>query len=392
MKTMHILSLAVLVLALALAPGFVQADLVLEFDDPDTSGIDFQVKDGGPDDNAKDIVGLIEYTIDSDGLSVGASAVTSISDRTRPDLLLNIVALSYTGGSLNIRVTDTDFGVSVPTPAAASVLALTFEGGEGSTISFDFYGDTENGEFVKGFNILSVGPEPSPSSDFNLLEAPGSAEPVGSLTMSASVVGVTEINTAFTLKLKVNAPVPVECPPNIIGRTVDRVDSVSDGCVIDDAIIENGDVNVNGVDNFRIFSSTVKDGDIDIKNVTTSVEINGNAVNNGKIRVIQSSGVEVNKNIVNGQIVLQNNTGVRANRNITSSDIEAENNKGKTIVNRNIVTGTGSIKVDDNEIARVIKNKVAHNIECEDNVKLISRENEAGQNDECPKPDRGLFD
>lgn len=400
MKTMRILSLAVMALALALAPGVAKADFVLRFDNPDTTAIDFEIRDQGAGDTAP-AEGLISVAIEESGLTVVASA-ESKADRGSPDLLLSINFLRYSGGSLEISLTDTDFTVDAPQEVSASVLAGFVEGGE--SIRFDFFGDNFNGEFEKTSEIVSIGPLPSPDLNISFPDQQGSAGPVGSLTMSAFAVGGSgsefEINTSFTMALQFNPgapppPVEAECPPNIIDRTVDGVKVVGD-CLISGSTIERGDVEVSGVANFEMQSSRVKSGDIDIKNVETSVVVIGTIVDNGGIEVSESVGVVIDDNIVNGKISVSNNEGAKVIRNFSNADVEVSRNTGSgefsTKVRRNIVIGTGNIDVDDNEVARVIRNKVSRSIECEDNGRLISRGNEAGQKNECPKPERELFD
>jgi len=86
------------------------------------------------------------------------------------------------------------------------------------------------------------------------------------LKMSAFAAGGSgtefEINTSFTLSLLVGGsgtpPVgQVEYPHNITGVTVDGVNVVGD-CLIADSIIERGDVEVSGTDNFRMENSRAK--------------------------------------------------------------------------------------------------------------------------------------
>ncbi len=299
-------------------------------------------------------------------------------------------------------MTDTDFAVAAPTQSFASVLAGFIEGGE--SIQFGFFGDSFNGEFAKTSEIVSIGPLPSPDLNISFPNQQGSAGPVGSLTMSAFAAGGSgtefEINTSFSLALQIGGsgapPVgEVECPPNITGVTVDGVKVVGD-CLISGSIIERGDVEVSGTDNFRMESSRGKDGDIDIENVGSSVAVIGSIVDNGGIEVSESVGVVIDDNIVNGKISVRNNEDAAVLRNLSNADLEVSHNTGSgensTKVRRNIVIGTGNIDVDDNEVARVIRNKVSRSIECEDNGRLISRENEAGQKNECPKPERDLFD
>ena len=59
----------------------------------------------------------------------------------------------------------------------------------------------------------------------------------------------------------------MNCPTNIIGLRVDSVRVVGDGCLISDAIIEDGDVEVKEVNNFEIRNSTVQAGDIVVEDV-----------------------------------------------------------------------------------------------------------------------------
>ena len=63
MKKLHTLFVAVIALTIALAPGFARAEFVLRFDNPDTTGIDFEIRDQGAGDTAT-AEGLISVSIE----------------------------------------------------------------------------------------------------------------------------------------------------------------------------------------------------------------------------------------------------------------------------------------------------------------------------------------
>jgi hypothetical protein len=181
-------------LALALASGSARAELVLVFDDPGTSEIDYLIEDQGELDRA-DSEGVIQYVIDERPTGLYAIA-TAISKPVIPflgegdlgilenELILSVLAFRYPG-SLIIGLTDTDYDFPLPSVGVASITG-GFIGG--SSIDFIFFGDTDNEEFGRGFEITSFGPIDFPEPDINILDIEGRAEPVGSLSMMALAV------------------------------------------------------------------------------------------------------------------------------------------------------------------------------------------------------------
>jgi len=189
-------SSAVIVVAFALAAGPATAGLVLKFDDPDTPGVDFLITDQGVTDGSRE-PGVIHFGID-EGPTGLAAAVTALSKPVVPlleegppgnvlrqNLVLDIHLFSYPG-TLEISLTDTDFDFPSPTTGEASVSGGVIGG---TSVEFTFYGDTDNLEFDRGFEIVSAGPILDPDKQtIHLADLHGPAEPVGSLSMTAFVV------------------------------------------------------------------------------------------------------------------------------------------------------------------------------------------------------------
>ena len=165
-----------------------EATLVVAFDDPATPGIDYRIEDNGPGDlDDTGIEGLIVIGITEGPLTVFGGAVSKprVGSAESPELILNIRTLRYSVGELVISVTDTDFEVTDPSQGEGSVLGLSMATGE--SITFDFYGDTNNQEFAKGFDIVTSQPYFPRLLYENIRGLNGPADPVGSLTMSAYV-------------------------------------------------------------------------------------------------------------------------------------------------------------------------------------------------------------
>jgi hypothetical protein len=184
-------------LALALASGSANAELALKFDDPETAGVDFLIRDGEPDD-LNPAPGVIDVIIESEnGLSVTAAASSSLDQADSQQLRMSIELLEYSRGSLQMALTQTDVVLDEPA-GLVGVLGATVTGGQ--TIRYDFYGDEGNGEFVNGFDILSLGPVETP----NGINYPGQEVTVvgldpdaGSVTLSAFLDQGTFDNTNY---------------------------------------------------------------------------------------------------------------------------------------------------------------------------------------------------
>jgi hypothetical protein len=190
----------------------------LVFDDPDTPEVDYRIEDNGDSDGAPG-AGVIQLVIDErpDGLYAIATAISKPIVPFGPlgifgsDILLDVKAFRYPG-SLDIRLTDTDFDSPRPTTGVASI-----NGGiiGGSSIAFSFFGDTANEEFGMGFEIVSVGPFFVPEPDIDIPAIDGPADPVGSLTLSAVALEGEQppfdVNGAFTMKLELQCTIDADC-------------------------------------------------------------------------------------------------------------------------------------------------------------------------------------
>jgi hypothetical protein len=169
---------------------------------------------------------------------------------------------------------------------------------------------------------------------------------------------------------------------------------VEDGCVIQDSIIEDGDVQVKGVSGFSIVNTKVRNGNIDIENVSGLVTVDRNKVTNGDIEIKETDTPRVTRNVVNGDMTINENDNPRVARNVFSNgDMIVRDNTGRTAVVQNIGLGTANLEVDENARAVVRDNTTNRDISCKDNVILRASGNEADRRVECPKQeDGGLFD
>jgi hypothetical protein len=388
MKTMHILALGIMALALALASGSAEAQLVLKIEDPALDDGELQVRDNlAGDFNPLD--GIILAVINENGVSTVINAISS-EEKTAPRLVLDLDGFyDSPSDSVTISLTDTDFEIFEETPGQATVAGLQ---DTGNVASFTFSGG--NQPFEPGFTITTGSVSEREISAVQDV----SVAPVGSLTLSGVIEkgeSVEElIGMTFTMILQVGKSAEINCPPNILGQTVSKLGKVEDGCVIQDSIIEDGDVQVKGVSGFSIVNTKVRNGNIDIENVSGLVTVDRNKVTNGDIEIKETDTPRVTRNVVNGDMTINENDNPRVARNVFSNgDMIVRDNTGRTAVVQNIGLGTANLEVDENARAVVRDNTTNRDISCKDNVILRASGNEADRRVECPKQeDGGLFD
>jgi hypothetical protein len=204
---MYINKLAiVLAIALLLACGAANAALVLVVDDPTTDAIDLTVVDGGANDQSRRIPGLVSISTTIGGVPVNAAGVSKPSEGSAasPVLSLNYAPspILQTFGLVNLKVTDTGFNANLPYEASVT-------GSTGGTLQFDFFGDSNNQEFGKSFDIGSTG---ALTGTFDPQLFRSGANPVGSLTISADIV-FTGFGQAAGFASTVSAvPLPAALP------------------------------------------------------------------------------------------------------------------------------------------------------------------------------------
>jgi hypothetical protein len=384
MKTMHLLCVAVLALALALAPGYAEAAFILKVEDPALpDGVVEVVDNGDGDINVVD--GLITTAIDVGGISYFINAISRL-DRTTPRIVLDLEGYQTSSDSVTFSVTDTDFTVAENTPGRALVWGVQ---DAGNSSSFTFAGDTNNGEFVEGFTLITYN-ETEPELEFG---EEGSVPAVGSLTLSGVVEKGTGgvIETTFTMILQVGQSTARNCPPNISNETISLLGTIGDGCVIEGSTIEDGNVSVKEVTGFSMSRSVVSNGDVDIEDVGGAVSVQRNRVTNGDIEITGTTAPNVRGNIVNGRIAIRENESPSVIRNaFSNSNMVVSDNTGSTVVEQNNGLESSNLEVDDNATVTVTNNTTGRDITCEDNNNLIASGNEAGSKLECPKDD-GLF-
>jgi hypothetical protein len=391
MKTMRILALGIMALALALASGSAEALLVLKVEDPALTDGVFQVEDNG-DRDFNLLEGMIATAIDDE--ICGRTLINAISsqDETAPRLVLDLEGYCSLSDSITFSLTDTDFVVNEGTPGQATVFGNQ---GAGNVASFTFSGDGDNQPFEPGFTITTG----SVSQQREIIAAQDvTVAAVGSLTLSGVVEkgGSVEdlLAGTFTMILQIGESAEINCPPNILGQTVSRLGKVEDGCVIQDSIIEDGDVQVNDVAGFSIVNSKVRNGNINIENVSGLLTVDRNEVTNGDIEIKKTDTPRVTRNIVNGDMTINENHNPRVARNVFSNgDMIVRDNTGRTAVVQNIGLGTANLEVDKNPRAVVRNNTTNRDISCKENAILKADGNEADRRVECPKEeDGGLFD
>ncbi len=389
MKTMHILALGIMALALALASGSAEAQLVLKIEDPALIDGVLQVEDNDLVWDLNPLEGIILAVINENGVSTVINAISS-QEKTAPRLVLDLDGFYFSpSDSVTISLTDTDFKISEETPGQATVAGLQ---DTGNVASFTFSGG--NQPFEPGFTITTGSVSEREISAVQDV----SVAPVGSLTLSGVIEkgeSVEElIEMTFTMILQVGKSAEINCPPNILGQTVSMLGKVEDGCVIQDSIIEDGDVQVKGVSGFSIVNTKVRNGNIDIENVSGLVTVDRNKVTNGDIEIKETDTPRVTRNVVNGDMTINENDNPRVARNVFSNgDMIVRDITGRTGVVQNIGLGTANLEVDENARAVVRDNTTNRDISCKDNVILRASGNEADRRVECPKQeDGGLFD
>jgi hypothetical protein len=214
---------------------------------------------------------------------------------------------------------------------------------------------------------------------------------VGSLTLSAVVDKGSSfsefLETTFTMILQVGQSPEIDCPPSILGETISKLGTVGDGCVIQDATIEDGNVHVKNVDSgFTISNTKVLNGDISIEDVSGTVSVDRNKVTNGDIQIEGTDTPLVTRNIVNGRItVRENDTPLVVDNVFSNGDMTVKENTGRAVVYRNLGVGTGSLEVDSNATAVVNDNNTNRDITCARNETLMASGNQADRKVECPK-------
>jgi hypothetical protein len=376
-------------LALALASGSAEAQLVLKIEDPALIDGVLQVEDNDLVWDLNPLEGIILTVINENGVSTVINAISS-EEKTAPRLVLDLDGFYFSpSDSVTISLTDTDFKISEETPGQATVAGLQ---DTGNVASFTFSGG--NQPFEPGFTITTGSVSEREISAVQDV----SVAPVGSLTLSGVIEkgeSVEElIEMTFTMILQVGKSAEINCPPNILGQTVSKLGKVEDGCVIQDSIIEDGDVQVKGVSGFSIVNTKVRNGNIDIENVSGLVTVDRNKVTNGDIEIKETDTPRVTRNVVNGDMTINENDNPRVARNVFSNgDMIVRDNTGRTAVVQNIGLGTANLEVDENARAVVRDNTTNRDISCKDNVILRASGNEADRRVECPKQeDGGLFD
>jgi hypothetical protein len=385
-------------LALALASGSAEAQLVLKIEDPALTGGELQVVDNQVGD-LNEVVGVITTGIDENGVSTVINAISS-QTKTLPRLVLDLEGFQSPSDSVTVSLTDTDFEVFEETPGQATVTGIQ---DFGDVASFTFAGDSANQPFVEGF-IITNGSVSEP--EINAVQDV-SVAPVGSLTLS----GVVEkgesfeevLEMTFTMVLQVGKSTGRNCPPIINGETVSRMGTVGEGCVILNAIIEDGGVlaqNISG--GFTIVDSVVRNGDINLESMGGIVTVARNRVTNGNIElkdvdkdIGSSPGPVVEQNIVNGNIDIRDSLHPSIVNNIFSNGNMVVRSNGTpddtpTVVRGNVGLGIANIEVDENDRVEVMDNTATRDITCEEEEYLVASGNEAGRKLECPKDD-GLF-
>ena len=388
MKTIRILFIGIIALALALASGSAEAAFILKVEDPALpDGVLEVVDNGDGDTNVLD--GAITTLIDVGGISTIINALSKI-DRTTPRIVLDLEGYQTFSDSVKFSVTDTDFTVAENTPGRVLVWGVQ---DAGNSSSFTFAGDTDNGEFVEGF-ILKNYNETEP--EYELVQE-GSVPAVGSLTLSGVVEKGTNveevIETTFSMILQVGQSTARDCPPTIGSETISRLGTIGDGCVIQNSTIEDGDVIVENVGvGFIMNRSVVRNGDINIENVEGLVELFGNRVTNGGIEIEKTDFPSVTYNVVNGPITIRENNAPIVHTNIFSNaNMDVRDNTGTAEILRNVGVGSANLEVDENATVVVKNNTTNRDITCEDNEDLLASGNEADRRLECPK-EEGLFD
>jgi hypothetical protein len=388
MKTIRILFIGIMALALALASGSAEALLVLKIEDPALPNGVREVVDNETFD-LTDKIGIITTLIEENGIDAIINAI-SAQTKTQPRLVLDTEGYKTFSDSATVSLTDTDFEILEQTPGTAFLAGVQ---DVGNVFTYTFSGDGANQPFVPGFTI-KTGNAILPDMDTPVGEV--LVAPVGSLTLSAVIEKGTSyeeaLETVFTMVLQVGKSTLTPCPPAIIGEMLSKLGVVGDGCVIQDSTIEDGNVHVKDVSGgFTISNTVIGNGDLDIENVTGPVTVDGNRVTNGSIEIKQTDAARVTGNIVYGQIsIIENNSPTITDNAFTDANMGVRDNTGQAVVSRNTGSGNANLQVDKNATVEVTDNRTNRDISCEENGVLTHDGNVADRKLECPKDD-GLF-
>jgi hypothetical protein len=194
-----------IVAAVFLVSGTANAALVLTLNDPSTSEIDLRIVDQDSNDTIRlpGIVGVRDTTIGGVPVSGTGSSKPGNGSVTSPVLTLSFQSRPAAGGArVILSVTDTDFNANFP--YNASVI-----GGTLGNFQFDFFGDSNNQEFGKSFDIGSTG---LLTGSFDPQSFRSDANPVGSLTIAADI-GFTGASQTGGFQAKIEAvPLPAALP------------------------------------------------------------------------------------------------------------------------------------------------------------------------------------
>jgi len=150
MKTIRILFIGIMALALALASGSAEALLVLKVEDPALPNGVLQVEDNGALD-FNDAVGFITTGIDENGVSTIINALSS-QTKTSPRLVLDTEGYQTLSASATVSLTDTDFEILEQTPGQTIAVGIQ---DLGNVSTYTFSGDGDNQPFVPGFTITT---------------------------------------------------------------------------------------------------------------------------------------------------------------------------------------------------------------------------------------------
>ncbi len=178
-------------LAFILASAPATAALIVAIDDPSVPGLEIVIHDGGAFDQSPETTGLITVSGSigagsgvsaggGGGATIALTATNLLTLTGGPNLFLDVQSFSTNVQGLNLLVTDTDLDLI---EGNGQVVALG-EAAGGDTISFDFYGDSTNDPFGKGFIIdeFTEGGDQGPLGAF-IEFGGGPTEPVGSATI-----------------------------------------------------------------------------------------------------------------------------------------------------------------------------------------------------------------
>ena len=179
-----------------------QAAFVLTLDDLSTPGPDVTVTDGGAGDSFAGL-GTLAYLGSAGSFTVNVTTGISKPEIGPARLSLNSVNITSgtSGGSLEIKLTDTDYSGSFP--AYTADFGATTIG----TVDFNFFQDSANVEFGEGTNVFNPAPG-GPGTFSGTGTGLVSTTPLFSLTIVANVTQPANSSTNLLAGL-----VPVPIPP-----------------------------------------------------------------------------------------------------------------------------------------------------------------------------------